>query len=86
MEPGKHDFSGYCAPNEKGSWKHQETFSVGIFQWLPKANWDCCKKSAVIVKVKGQTSDPEAVYAKAREIVAQLDAGTYTGTKNVTVR
>jgi len=37
------------------------------------------------VRVKGLVSDPQAVYDAAQRIVEQLDAGTYSGPKNVTV-
>lgn len=83
MEEGKHDFSGQCAP--KGNGTTWSTFSVGVFQWLPKAGGIGVKRSAVKVRVKGSSSNPEKVYDKAEEIVAALDAGTYTGKRNVIV-
>jgi hypothetical protein len=61
------------------------TFSVGIFQWLPKTNGKGCRKSAVKVRIRGSVKDFGAVYTKAAEIVAALDAGTYTGKRNVNV-
>lgn len=82
---GKHDFEGNCAPEETGTIRNQETFSVGIFQWVPKSSGKGCKRSAVKVRVKGPFHKPSAVYAKAGEIVSALDAGTYSGPKNVTV-
>lgn len=77
---GKHDFepyagSGYCL-----------TFSVGVFQWVPMKSCYGTKKGKAKVRVKGFTSDREAVHARAREIADQLDAGTYVGPKTVTVR
>jgi hypothetical protein len=39
----------------------------------------------VLVRVSGPVGDPESVYAKARQIAAQLDAGTYSGPKRVRV-
>lgn len=85
MEAGKHDFEGNCAPGETGTIRNQETFSVGIFQWVPKNSGKGCKRSAVKVRVKGAFDRPAGVYAKAREIANALDAGTYSGPKNVTV-
>lgn len=87
MEAGKHDFEGSCAPGTDGVLKHstQETFSLGIFQWVPKNSGKGCKRGAVKVRVKGPFHKPTDVYAKAGEIVAALDAGTYSGPKNVTV-
>ena len=37
------------------------------------------------MRVKGPFGNPSAVYAKANQIVAALDAGAYVGPKNVTV-
>ena len=66
-----------------------ETFSVGIFQWLPTnpkyPSISAPKKGSTFVRVSGPTSNPEAVYAKARAIVAELDAGTYSGPKRVSL-
>jgi hypothetical protein len=79
---GKHDYSGNCAPTNKYCiW---ETFSVGIFEWIP-AKFGL-KKSKVKVRVSGSTYEPEEVYAKAEEICKQLDSGTYNGPKNVRAR
>jgi hypothetical protein len=39
----------------------------------------------VKVRVKGSCAAPEKVNAKAAEIAAALDAGTYTGKRNVSV-
>ena len=83
----KHDYSGSCAPQYAGQQvlTMQNTFSVGIFQWLPKASGKGLKKSAVIVRVKGYISEPEKVYQKAKEICLQLDNGLYKGKKSVSV-
>ena len=84
---GKHGFYGSCAPGTAGvlHYSAQETFSVGVFQWESKNNGRGCKRRAVKVRVKGPFGNPSAVYAKANQIVAALDAGTYVGPKNVTV-
>jgi hypothetical protein len=87
METGKHDFSGSCAPrdgDDAGPMScGQHTFSLGVFQWVTKAGGKGCKKSAVKVRVYGPCHNSENVYAKAREIVALLDAGGYSGPKRV---
>lgn len=85
-EVGRHDFAGACVPGGISGWSGQRTFSVGIFRWIPTANGKSRKKSAVGVRVSGSCSDPELVYAKAREIVAALDAGTYHGPKSVVLK
>lgn len=84
MEAGKHDFEGSCAPLGKEIFGNQFTFSVGIFQWIPKSGGRGLKRSAVKVRVSGLCRYPEKVYALARRIANELDMGAYTGTKNVT--
>lgn len=78
-----HGFDGSCRPD--GPSPSQSTFSVGIFPILSKVNGDGTKRGPVKVRVKGSTSSPEPVYTKAREIIDLLDAGKYTGPKNVKV-
>jgi len=82
----KHDYSGSCCPkNGYGRLCGQNTFSVGIFQWLPKSK-DGLKKSAVKVRVYGYVSNPEPVYEMAYSICEALDAGIYNGTKTVKMK
>ncbi len=87
---GRHDFSGACAPGpQQDKWAEAglfRTFSVGIFEALPRASGNGTKRGPVKVRVIGSMSDPEAVFARARLICAQLDAGTYSGPKSVTVK
>jgi len=80
---GKHGYSGACRPG--AGWASQQTFSVGIFEWLPKASGNGEKKSAVKVRVSGPVSMPREVERRAAEIVKELDAGTYCGPKKVKV-
>lgn len=82
---GKHGFSGNCAPREGESSSLMSTFSLGIYQIVPKAGSSGSKRSPVKVRVSGSMGYSGKVYAKAREIVAQLDAGTYKGPKRVVV-
>jgi hypothetical protein len=84
MEAGKHEFGGACDPSSH-IYHHNLTFSVGIFQWVPKAGGKGLKRTAVKVRVTGFSSRPEGVYEAARKIVAELDAGTYTGKKHVRI-
>ena len=48
-------------------------FSVGIYQWLPKASGDGLKKSKT-VRVKGYVSEPERVYQRAKALCHKLNA------------
>lgn len=73
------DFGGSCAPKNAGAgWGSRcETFSLGIFQWVPKSGGrglrGQLKRGKVIRRVKGFTAAPEEAYAKARAIVAGLN-------------
>ncbi len=49
------------------------TFSVGVFQWLPKAGGKGLKKSKSI-RVLGYTAEPLRVYTKAQELCDRLNA------------
>ena len=85
MELGKHGYSGLCAPGGYGTCPYH-TFSVGIFEWIPKTNGKGLKKSAAKVRVKGPASRELEVYIKAKQICSELDAGTYSGAKNVQLK
>lgn len=85
MELNKHYSDGSCAPRPGSYYSTNQTFSMGIFQAVATANGKGIKRGPVKVRVKGPCSDPEKVYAKTREITIALDAGTYTGPKNVNV-
>lgn len=82
-KPGTHGFAGNCAPGALNQLSGpQETFSVGVFEWLPKSSGKGVKKGPVKVRLRGSMSDPDEVYAAARSVCAQLDAGTYKGPKS----
>jgi len=76
-----YDFSGSCAPDKTSQC---ETFSIGIFQWIPAEKG--LKKSPVIVRIYGRSDYPGEVYEKAHEICGQLRDGEYKGKKYVRVR
>lgn len=84
-EANKHSFDGSCAPGSFGTFHSQETFSVGIFQWVPKAGGGGLKRSAVKVRVKGYLQSAEKVYAKALEVCRKLDAGEAIKQKSISV-
>jgi hypothetical protein len=81
----KHDYSGSCAPEKDTISAWNTTFSVGIFQWLPKSSGKGLKKSAVKFRIKGDSSDTEKVYKKAKEICRIMNGGFVPGTKSMTV-
>jgi len=81
----KYEFSGSCDPAKYRNHSSMATFSVGCFPILMKASGKGTKRGKVEVRVTGFVSDPDGVYAAAREVCAKLEAGTYAGPKNVRV-
>lgn len=71
-ELGKHDYDGSYAPGN--SWYHPDTFSVGIFKWVPRLDGKP-KRSPVIIRVKGFFDYPRAVHRVANELCEKLDNG-----------
>ena len=68
-----HDFDGDCGPGGKDAGGYI-TFSVGIFQWIPKASSKGgLKRAPVKYRVKGFIANPGPVYERAREICADFD-------------
>lgn len=82
---GKHDYSGSCAPGG-AVYSNQQTFSVGVFQWLPKANGKGLKKSAVKLRVRGYSSQPGKVYHYAETACDDMDMGIPYEMKSITVK
>lgn len=80
---GKHAWASSCGPGD-GYGFH--TFSVGVFEWVKRSSRFGVKRGLVKVRVEGLSSQSEAVYAKAAEVVNQLDAGTYAGPKRIRVK
>ena len=88
---GHYGIDGACAPRESSGptvpfLALQETFSVGIFQLIPKRSGAGTKRGKVVVRVKGPTSHPDEVWRRARQIAEDLDAGICTGPKTVDLR
>jgi hypothetical protein len=78
---GKYDYDGACKPGGTQTLGSQETFSVGVFKWLPKAGGKGLKRSPVIYRVKGRMSQPEKVYDRAEELCDWLDGQVWRPTK-----
>jgi len=77
----KHDFSGSCAPGATMLF-HNNTFSVGIFQWVPKASGKGLKRTPVKFRIKGTTSNPDSVYERARIVCEKMNKGWVPKTKS----
>ena len=82
----KHDYSGECSPLSYNFATFNKTFSVGCFQWLPKAQGKGLKKSPVKFRVKGLVSEASKVYAEAEMICRWLDEGWVPTKKSKTAR
>lgn len=83
---GRHEFHGHFVPKEGRAGYGQLTFSVGIYEWVLKADGKGVKRGKVKARIYGWCSDPELVYAEARRCCAVLDAGGELGFKKRTVR
>jgi hypothetical protein len=59
------DFDGACKPIGV-SFGHYQTFSVGIFQWIPTVDNKGLKRGKVAKRIRGWTSEAEQVYERAR--------------------
>lgn len=60
---------------ERNPWDNSQaavTFSVGVFQWVPKASGNGHKKSKSI-RIKGFVAESERVYQKAKELIDKLN-------------
>ena len=68
----KHDFDGECVPTGASAWR---TFSVGVFQWVPTAGGQGLKRSPVKYRIRGDASNPEPTFARAREVCRMMDDG-----------
>ncbi len=64
------DYDGQCIPDDNPSWK---TFSVGIFQWLPKSGGKGVKRGKVVKRIKGNSYEKEVVFNLARAEVMKRE-------------
>jgi len=69
-KPYQYDFSGSCAPGNTSGWNN--TFSFGIFQWLPKKRRGL-KRGKVIKRIKGLCSEVEEVKKRAQDYCDKLN-------------
>ena len=83
---GKHEYSGYCKPINGIAPCNANTFSVGVYELIPKKSGKWFKKSAVKVRVRGNVSDEKRVYEMAQNICKMLDHGEYAGPKTIWVK
>lgn len=46
---------------------HSKTFSVRVFQWIPRASGKGLKKSKCLKRIRGYVAQPEIVHEKAEQ-------------------
>ena len=74
----EYSFSGQCAPkgNDEVS-RHSSglntTFSLGVFQWLPKSKGKGLKKGKGVKRFRGLCSDYGIVKAKAQAYCDEMN-------------
>ena len=85
MTGKQHGYDGACAPMPNQIYSAFETFSLGVFEWVPTANGLGTKRGKVKVRVSGPREESIAIYDKAKEIVAELDRDEYYGPKHVRI-
>ena len=71
-------FDGAGAPREEWTGRGYKTFSLGIFQWVPKASGKGLKRGKVIRRVYGTRDNPARAYGRARAICNALNEGRET--------
>jgi hypothetical protein len=77
---GRHGFGNIPRGPEPG----RETFSVGVFEWLPTVDGKSVKRGKIKVRVIGRRDTKTGTVAFAcDEVARKLDAGTYAGPKLV---
>jgi hypothetical protein len=68
----KYDFDGACAPGS--GWALHQTFSYGIFQWLPKKSGIGLKRSKVVKRIRGHVMDEAKIKQQAQDFCNTLNA------------
>jgi hypothetical protein len=68
-KPYEYDFDGSCGPKNHDIGKRWNiTFSVGVFQWIPKSRGKGLKRGKVIKRISGLVAKPDDVYSRAEKI------------------
>jgi len=65
---GDWDYDASFRPDGK-EYFNNRTFSVGIFQWIQKANGKGIKRSAVKKRIRGYSINPGDVYKRADDYI-----------------
>ena len=65
------DFDGACIPPAYGNSVFR-TFSVGIFQWVPKSSGKGLKRGKAIKRIRGSTANSREVLDRAEKMCSDL--------------
>ena len=60
-----------------GRIKNCKTFSINIFQWVFKANRCGLKRTACKYRIKGDTSNSDAVLDRAYDVCKEMNDGIF---------
>ena len=73
--PYQWDYDGSCKPGGPSGYSGCATFSVGIFQWVPRGSGKGLKRGKVVQRIKGgmSTDAVAEVFAKARAECARRE-------------
>ena len=87
MRLGQHGFVGWEGHIEESqsSQANKTGFSLGVFQWVLKADGKSLKPGPVKVRIKGFYCDAAKVYDTARAVCAKLNAGETILQKSISV-
>lgn len=69
---GRYDFDGACAPHNNPHGNYHN-FTLGIFEWEAKSGGKGLKRGKILVRVMGETANPEPAYFEARDRCALLN-------------
>jgi hypothetical protein len=74
---GLWDFDGGCKPKIADSEPSSmyKSFSVAVFQWIPKSSGKGLKRSKSIKRISGSVNDYEMVYAQAELFCVEKETG-----------
>ncbi len=85
--PSTYAFDGEFLPSRRRMGGGNDTFSLGVYPQVPRANGKGIKRGRVLVRIvaRADAEGERLAVAKANEVIAQLTAGTYSGPKSVRV-
>ena len=68
---GDWDYDGACAIPANMVYHGWVTFSVGIFQWVPRSGGKGIKRGKVMQRIRGYCGNPQEVYDRAEAYIRE---------------